>query len=81
MILTIPHRPLANAVGYLIGWAFGIGLVTVLSVWPFTLLDVHAKKAPPVWVTVMHFALGAIMGPVPPWCWSAAAGCRSGCCR
>ncbi len=54
-------RARANSVAYLIGWILGIAVGVGVSMWVFHLLQVNARRDPPVWLTVVHFVLAVIL--------------------
>ena len=54
-------RPRANSVAYLIGWLVGIVSAVGVSYAIMTALEVHERRDPPQWVSVLHLVLGAVL--------------------
>lgn len=49
----------ANGTMFMIGWAAAVVVVLSLSFAIFTVLEVHERSAPPLWVPVVRLVLGA----------------------
>lgn len=59
--VLVSRRARANGVAYLIGWVLAITAVLVVSYLVFGTLQLHAKREPAIWVTVVRLVIALVL--------------------